>query len=98
MFSVQSHSCQAGNIFHGHGLFAPVRDEHPVGQGVISDIALPEAVRHGGFQGDGAVREQDAAAVQVHLIPGQLVQFFTAQALLPCQAEDRPLRAVWVPR
>ena len=72
--------------------------EYVRGQLAIPGIALPEAVRHGGLQGDGAVREQKAAAVQVHLIPGQLVQFLTAQTLLPCQAEDRPLRAVWVPR
>ena len=94
--AVQDVLRQTGDVFRRHGLFAPIRDEDTVGQLAIPDVALPEAVRHGGLQGDGAVREQDAAAVQVHLIPGEFVQFLAAQALLPRKAEDDALRAVRV--
>jgi hypothetical protein len=94
--AVQDELRQTGDVFRRHGLFAPVRDEDMVGQLAIPGIALPEAVRHGGLQGDGAVREQDAAAVQIHLIPSEFVQFLAAQALLPRKAEDDSLRAVWV--
>ena len=94
--AVQDVLRQTGDVFRRHGLFAPVRDEDPVGQGAIPGIALPEAVRHGGLQGDGSVREQEAAAVQVHLIPSEFIQFLAAQALLPRKAEDDALRAVWV--
>ncbi len=94
--AVQDDLGQTGDVFRGHGLLAPVRDEDTVGQLAIPGVALPQAVRHGGLQGDGAVREQDAAAVQVHLIPGEFVQFLAAQALLPRKAEDDALGAVWV--
>ena len=94
--AVQGELCQTGNVFRRHGLFAAIRDEDPVGQLAVPGIALPQAVRHGGLQGDGAIREQEAAAVQVHLIPGEFVQLLAAQALLPRKAEDDALRAVRV--